>query len=119
MVACSKYSAGDLKAKITISRKTTAADGMGGVSDTWVVIGSPWAMWRALSGNEAYAAQRINPRVKVKAVIRFKGDGANAPFYGPQDKVTYKGRDYAVMAVLDVDDSETWLELSLDEGAPA
>lgn len=119
MVACSKYSAGDLKSQITIARKTTASDGMGGVTDTWGAIGTPWAMWRAMSGNELYQAQRIAPRVTVKAVIRFKGDANGAPYFSPSDRVTYRGREYAIAAVIDPDDGLSWLELMLVEGAPS
>jgi len=116
MALCGKYSASDLKAQITIARKSTAADGMGGVVDTWANLATPRAMWRALTGGEAYQAQRINPSIKVKAVIRFKGDAHGAPFYTPSDRVTYRNRTYDIAAVIDADDRQEWLELHLIEG---
>ena len=117
--SCGKYSAGDLQSKITIQRKSRAPDGMGGSIETWATEGTPWAMWRALSGSELWAAMRINPNVKVKAVIRFKGDANGAPYYGPADRVTYRGREYAIVAVIDPDDRQEWLEMMLAEGAPS
>lgn len=117
--SCGKYSAGMLQSKITIERKTRTSDGMGGVTETWATAGTPWAMWKALSGSELWAAMRINPNVKVKAVIRFKGDANGAPYYGPADRVTYRGRQYAVVAVTDPDDRQEWLEMMLSEGMPS
>jgi SPP1 family predicted phage head-tail adaptor len=122
MVACKScglYSAGQLQSKITIQRKTRASDGMGGVTESWAVEATPWAMWRALSGSELWAAMRINPMVKVKAVIRFKGDAYGAPYYTPGDRVTYRNREYAIIAVLDPDDRQEWLEMMLAEGSPS
>jgi SPP1 family predicted phage head-tail adaptor len=119
MVACKScgYGASDLRGKITIQRKTATADGMGGVTDAWADEASPWAMWKVLSGSELWAAQRISPMVKVKAVIRFKGNASRAPYYTIADRVTYKGREYSIVAVVDPDDGEQWLELMLAEGA--
>ena len=116
---CGKYSAGDLQAKITIQRKTRVSDGMGGFTTSWDTIGTPYAKWSALSGAEAYRAQRINPSIKVKAVIRFKGDSYGAPYYSPADRVTYRGREYSIASVIDADDRQEWLELSLAEGEPS
>lgn len=117
--SCGLYSAGMLQSKITIQRKTRAADGMGGVTETWATSATPWAMWRALTGRELYQAQRIAPTVSVKAVIRFRGDASGAPYYTPADRVTYRGREYAISAAIDPDDRQEWLELYLSEGMPS
>lgn len=117
--SCGKYAAGMLQSKITIQRKTRTGDGLGGVTEAWATEGTPWAMWKALSGNELWAAMRINPSVKVKAVIRFRGDANGNPYYGPADRVTYRGREYAVLSVIDPDDRQEWLEIMLDQGKPS
>lgn len=117
--SCGKYSAGQLQSKITVQRKDKTPDGMGGVVETWASIATPWAMWAALSGSELWAAMRINPTIKIKAVIRFKGDTHGAPFYSPGDRVTYRGREYAIAAVMDPDDRQEWLEMMLAEGLPS
>ena len=117
--SCGKYSAGDLRAKITIQRKTRSPDGSGGTIETWADVGTPWAMWKAMGGSELWAVMRIHPSVKVKAVIRFRGDGNGNPFYGPADRVLYKGRQYAVLSVIDPDDGEEWIEMMLDQGKPS
>lgn len=116
---CGEYSAGKLSARITIERATSTADGMGGIVDVWAVEATPWAMWKALSGSELWSAMRINPTIKVKAVIRFRGDAYGAPYYKPSDRVTYRNRQYSVVAVMDPDDGQQWLELMLAEGMPS
>jgi len=117
--SCGKYSAGDLRSQITIERKSRQPDGMGGATETWAGIGAPWAMWQALSGAELWQAMRVAPSVKAKAVIRFKGDDAGAPFYGPGDRVRHRGREWAIVAVVDPDDRGEWLEIMLAEGQPS
>lgn len=117
--SCGAYSAGQLQAKITIQRATSTRDAVGGVTDAWAEIGTPWAMWKAMSGPELWSAMRINPMMKVKAVIRFKGDAYGAPYYLPGDRVTYRNREYAIVSVVDPDDGQEWLELTLAEGMPS
>jgi len=115
-MTCCKHTAGDLTAKITIQRKTTAPDGMGGAVDTWADIATPFAKWAALSGSELWRAQRLSPTITARAVIRFRGDAYGAPYYAPSDRVMYRNREYAVSAVIDADDGQKWLELYLSEG---
>lgn len=116
---CSKYRARDLSAQIAIERKTQAADGMGGSTETWAEVGSVRAMWRPLSGSERYQAMRITSQPRATAIIRFRGDSFGAPFYSAADRVVYRGRTYNIESVIDVDDAGEWLELSLVEGAPS
>ena len=116
---CSKYSARQLKSRITIQRKTQAADGMGGWTETWSAGDDVWAMWKPLSGSERVQAMRVSPSLSVRAVIRFRGDAEGAPYYTAADRVVYRGRTYDISAVIDVDDAGEWLELMLIEGKPS
>lgn len=116
---CSKYNARQLSSRIVIQRKTQAADGMGGFTETWSAGDSVWAMWKPMSGAERVQAMRITPSVAVRAVIRFRGDVNGAPYYSAADRVQYRGRTYNITAVIDVDDAGEWLELLLTEGAPS
>lgn len=114
---CSKYKAGDLRARIVIERKTNTADDYGGYTEGWAEdpAGGVWAAWKALSGREGYTGQREAPFVTVRAAIRFRGDANGAPYYTPKDRVTYRGREYGIKAVRDPDDRQRWLELDLVE----
>ncbi len=117
--SCGKYSAGDLNSRITIQRKTTTPDGMGGVTKSWATDATVWAKWDASGRGETWRAQRINPNVSVKAVIRFRGDAYGAPYYTVADRVMYRNREWAIVSVVDPDDRQEWLELMLAEGVPS
>lgn len=120
MVKCSsKYSARDLRYTITIQRKTRASDGMGGFTEMWSAGDDVRAMWKPLSGSEAYRAMRISPEARVVSVIRFRGDANGAPYYITGDRVQFRGRTYNIEAVIDVDGAQDWLELALVEGRPS
>ena len=114
--SCSKYSSGMLNATVAIQRKSRLADGMGGYVDAWTTIATPFAMFTPMSGGQLFAAQRINPRLSVKLVIRFKGDSFDAPYYTAADQIIYRNRTYAISSVIDVDNEQQWIEMMLEEG---
>lgn len=116
---CSKYSARDLRHRITIQRKSRTGDGLGGFVETWADLAEVWAMWSPLSGSEQMRAMRTSPEQRIKAVIRWRGDASGAPYYTPADRVIYRGRTHGVVAVIDVDGAQEWLEMALIEGEPS
>jgi len=116
---CCDMTSGMLKASITIERKSRASDGMGGVVDTWSTDAVVRAHWKGLSGSERWQAMRVSPVNRFRAVIRFKGDAEGAPYYTAEDRVSYRGRLFNIESVIDMDDAQTWLELSLTEGVPS
>lgn len=119
MVKCcapAKYRPQHLTERLTIQRLTTARTQYGGFSDTWATIATPFAMVRALGGGERWMAQRVSPHVRYRAVIRYVGDANGAPAYGAADRVTWRGREYAIEAVMDPEGDGRWMELMLVEG---
>ena len=114
---CCDVTAKDLRSLIVIERETVTPDGQGGNTSVWAEdpSGGVWAKWKAVSGRDAYQAMRDAPLINVKATIRFRGDGNDAPYYSPADRVVYRGRYYAIQAVRDPDDRQKWLELDLVE----
>lgn len=121
MKDCCKYTAGDLRARIVIERKSQVADGMGGNIETWTAdpAGGVFAAWEPLMGREAVTYMRIAPSASVRAVIRFRGDDNGAPYYSGADRVTYRGRTYAIESVIDAGGEGQWLEVLLSEGKPS
>lgn len=119
VTCCGPYATGDLRSKITIQRKTRVADGAGGATEAWADVATVWAKWEPLRGSEMWRAQRISPLVQIKAAIRFRGDANGAPYYSIADRVLYRGRYHSVVAAIDPDDRQQWIELMLTEGAPS
>ncbi len=116
---CSKYSARDLRSRVTIQSKTQASDSMGGWTETWSSGDSAWAKWMPMRGSELVSAMRLSPRLSVKIAIRFRGDAYGAPYYSAEDRVVYRNRTYNIKSVYDVDDAQQFLEMMLAEGEPS
>lgn len=119
MVKCCTHSARDLRSRITIERKSVSRDNRGGHSETWATLAEVWAKWEPLRGSERFAHGRTQPGASVRAVIRWRGNEQSAPYYSSADRVTYRGRTYAIDAVMEIDDRREWLHLMLVEGAPS
>lgn len=112
---CCDIHSGKLKSKITIERLTDVPDGSGGSTRTWATEGTPFAIWKGLSGGERWLAMRVSPANRFRAIIRFKGDANGGPYYSGADRVVYRGRTYAIDSVIDMDDEQKYLELMLTE----
>lgn len=114
-MTCCKYHAGMLRHEITIERRTRAADGYGGFTETWT--GSTvQAYVEPLGGGERWQAMRVSPEVRFRAIVRFRGDAYGAPYWSAHDRVTWRGRTFAVESVVDVESRSEWLEMMLVEG---
>lgn len=118
---CCDIHAGMLRNRITIERRTTTADGYGGTTESWAADPATpiTAYFKALSGTEVYAAQRIAPRSRFRCIIRFRGDVSRNPYYTPNDRLVFRGRYYNILNVVDVEMRNRWIELLLNEGAPS
>lgn len=119
VTCCAKIKSRDLKARIKIERKARTADGQGGFEVTWSQVGYPWAKWSPMTGSEQFQAMRVGSQVRVKAIIRFKGNSDGAPYYSAEDRVTYLGRTYGIESVTDIENMHRFLELMLTETAPS
>lgn len=109
----SKYKASDLKARLKIERKIRTNDGQGGFTLEWIVIGEPRAQWIPLEGGEQWNAMRVASGIRVNSVIRFRGDEQGRPYYSKGDRITYKGRQYDIESLIDVDNEHRWLKMGL------
>ncbi|RMD52394.1 head-tail adaptor protein [Candidatus Parcubacteria bacterium] len=118
-----KYSAGMMRDRIVIEKKTLVADGIGGYTETWVADppnGVP-CIWKPVVGiyqfnAETTVGQRLVEFNRFRAVIRFRGDSYGAPYYTAGDRVLHKGRYYAIESAIDPDGLMDWIELALVEG---
>lgn len=117
MSKCSDLSSSKLRRRITIQRRARTADGEGGFTEVWTDY-QEFAYIRHLFGFEQFEAQRVASEVRFKAFIHFRGDDEGAPFYNSGDRVLYRGREYSIEYVADVEDRQMYLELFLVEGRP-
>lgn len=117
---CSDYKAAMLRSKIAIERNSTTEDGEGGFTDGWSEdpAGGVRAKVRAISGKEQMRYGRNVPSNMYDIVIRWRGDGNGAPYYGIADRIQYRGRELAITSVTDVEDKNRWLRIMAQENKP-
>lgn len=65
---------GKLDQRITLQAQTATPDGIGGVTQGWVTIGTVWARAGAVRASEAMAEGRMNAEAQVRFTIRARGD---------------------------------------------
>lgn len=114
---CCDITAGKLSALVTIERNTPTSDGEGGFVDAWAADppGGVWAMVRPVSGAERFEANRVTPGNGCRFVVRWRGDVNGAPYYSARDRITYNGRTYGVVSVIDIEDRQRYLEIMAEE----
>ena len=112
MKSCAKYPAGAFRQIIAIQAKTRTADGMGGFTESWATVsGAPTrAIIMAAPGSERFAAMRQAPGNSLKMVTRYFA-GATAA-----QRVSWKGKEYAVLGVVDPDGMGEWLDWRISDG---
>lgn len=109
---------GRLDQRITLQRKSSASDGMGGYDETWSDLDTVWAEVRPLSSREVWDAMRISAETRFRARIRWREDANGAPYYTSADRVTWKGRTYGIERVVEIGRRDG-LELLMVEGQPS
>jgi SPP1 family predicted phage head-tail adaptor len=112
MKGCAKYPIGALREIVAIQAKTRTADGMGGFTVSWATVaGAPTrAMITAAPGSERWGFMRQTPGNTYKMVTRHFAAATAA------QRVTWKGKEYGVLGVVDPDGREDWLEWRLSDG---
>lgn len=110
---CCDISAGDLTRSIEVLRKSEVADGMGGVTETWVTTYTPSARIKPVSGRERAYRGGAEASVNYKVAIRFIGDELSFPAITPEDRVKFQGRTFGISYVIDVEDKRRFLEIGV------
>lgn len=120
---CCDMNSGKLKSHISIERKARTPDGVGGATEIWNADPATgvWANWTGYKGtaqfnSEELRADRQTPINRFRVVIRFRGDAYGAPYYSEADRISYRNRIYNIEAIIDVDDAQKWLEMTVIDG---
>jgi SPP1 family predicted phage head-tail adaptor len=120
---CCDIHSGKLRSLIVIERKTKVADGIGGFTETWAADPAEgvWAEWTGYKGTAQFNSEELRsgrqtPINRFRVVIRHRGDAYGAPYYTEADRVVYRNRTYNIEAIIDVEDREQWLEMTVIDG---
>ena len=102
--------------RLALEERAAAADGGGGLTESWVERGVIWAEMKAMIGREQSLGLRPSSTVTHRARIRYAAPGA--PDRPRADQRLREGaRIYAIRAVAEADDRRAFLTLWLEEGA--
>lgn len=107
---CCDMTAGKLRESITIQRKQTASDGMGGQALQWVDLFATRADVRPVSGREAVQAMQLQASITHRIYIRYRADLTAA------DRILLRGQPLQIRAIINIEMRNRWLELACDQG---
>lgn len=108
-MSCCEITAGELRHTIEIIEQVRAPDALGGAALTWATKLTTKAKIQPTSGGEAYRYDRLDAVVTHKIWIRY------SPGIVPANRVRFNGRDFQILAILNLDERNRWLELRCEE----
>jgi len=86
---------GALRVRLTLEEPQLSDDGGGGSTVTWVAVTTLWGGLRVLSSRERAGTGGRISQVTHDVTIRHRGN------VGPHMRLTYDGRVFSILAVLD------------------
>lgn len=96
---------GKLNKRVTFMRLGDTEDEMGQTTQGLKEIATVWASFWPIRGTELFEAQKVQSRVSHKCYIRYR-DGIDSNCY-----IVYKGQQYDINSVIDVDLEHKMLEI--------
>ena len=107
---CCELNAGALREPITIQRKISVSDGMGGQAIQWIDLATVRAHVKPLSGREALQAMQLQASITHRIYMRYRAD------LQPSDRLVMRGQPLQIKAILNMEMRNQWLEVSADQG---
>ena len=107
---CCELNAGMLREPLTVQRKVTVSDGMGGQVVQWVTLYTTRGHVKPLSGREALQAMQLQASITHRIYIRY------TPDLTAVDRLLMRGQPLQIRSILNLEMRDRWLELSCDAG---
>jgi SPP1 family predicted phage head-tail adaptor len=102
---------GKLRYLVAIEQKTGARDGFGADQELWSTVAQVYAGFDTLSGQELFAAQKLNADVTHKITIRFRSGILAQMRVNWTDTRENRNRIFDIVAAMDPDQRREKLEL--------
>lgn len=104
--------AGELRHRITIQTRIKTPDGYGGYSDdSWTPHAEVWSKIVPYSARERFFAGKLEHNVTHKITLRFLSTITESM------RVSYGGRTFKIIGIINKDERSIWTELFCEEGA--
>ncbi len=102
---------GEMRHRVTIEQNDGAADGGGGMTDSWSLVATVWAKVEQFQSSPAAHAGRAAERTSLRAIIRHRTDIAAGM------RLTHESEVYRIRAVSDPEQRKRFLALSCEREA--
>lgn len=102
-----------MRARVTLQEKLSVPDGGGGADEGWSDVVTLWAELRSGPGREIVSAEGVSTRNTLTVIVRTRSEIA------PDWRLMWKGRVYAIAAVLPDLPRPGFSTLDCLEGAPS
>jgi SPP1 family predicted phage head-tail adaptor len=99
-----------LEHRVLLQRLTILPDGVGGGSQLWTTIGTPWACILPASGWEKLTSMKLETPITHTCYIRYRAD------ITPRDRIIHRGRTFNIRSIIDIEEKKLFLELKAEEG---
>lgn len=101
--------AGELNERVTVQRRSSTRDAIGGQIEIWQVRTTVWAKVQPMSAGEQYRRQQIQAKADWKVTVRYNGDIV------PTDRLSWRGRTFEIKGILNPDMRRRFLDLACEE----
>lgn len=107
---------GQLRHRILIRENTPSVDAYGERSESWGDVEEVWARVEPISGSEFLRADRTTANVTHRITMRYRDDlGTGDTEMSPRYQLTYDGRTFEPVRVIDMDERHRWVEVLAQE----
>lgn len=101
---------GQADQRVTLQRKATTADGIGGQTEAWAGIGTVWAKVTPRIGREAMEGGRMNASAMATFTIRYRADLTEL------DRLIWRGEAWNIRRIMRVSGRGLWLDVDAERG---
>lgn len=107
-----------LSRSLVLEARQTGPDGLGGLVETWVKVGTLWASVTVRTASEDFLGAVARPRLRYRIMLRSAPEGS--PRRPSSDQRLRDGdRIYDILTVTEADPNGRYLEILAEEGLAA
>ncbi len=103
--------AGTLRHRVTIERRSSGVDSVGQPVDTWTKSADVWASISPVTGNEFYIASGKRAEITHEIMLR------HGVTLAPRDRILFDSRVFDVVSILNSEERNRMLDVKATEHA--
>ncbi len=100
---------GMLEHQVSLQRLTLVPDGVGGGTEHWTQIGTPWCCILPAGGWERLTSMKLEAEITHSIYMRYRAD------IHPRDRIVFRTRTFDILSIIDLEEAKEFLELKCEE----